>query len=545
MTAPVEHVFKLFVSSPGDVQGERNRIDLVVERLNAQFRGRARIETIRWETSYYSSHETFQAQIPEASQCDVVIAIFGARLGSQLPARFPPMPTGEPYPSGTAYEVLTAIEARRKGKGSPDIYVFREPHAPSVSLDAADRSEIEAQWERLKSFFETWFKNKSGEFLAAFQEFTTTDEFAGKVEDCLRQWLERQGFVAQGAQWDRLLKGSPFPGLSAFDEARRSVFFGRELVTDQAVSRLRRAGAADAQSAHAPFLLLIGGSGSGKSSLLRAGILPTMISPGVIPEIDLWRKAVVTPGLNPFLSLAESLFADEALGAELRSGAFRTREFLAKQLAAEPDIAVAPVRDALELCARRRQAESGFETPRPARLALAVDQAERLLIECDASISARFADLLRALADQGLAYIVMALRSDAYPRFQTFEALVALRDRGATFDLLPPSSAELEQIVTRPVAICTPPLAFEQKDGRSLANLLCADASGGDALPLLQMTLSRLATQEAGRGDGVLRFADYRGMDAAVTQTASEALDLLDEKARAQLPALVTAPWFP
>ena len=156
-----EHVFRLFVSSPGDVQSERNRVDLVVERLNAQFQGRVRIETIRWETSYYSSHETFQSQIPEASACDVVVAIFGSRLGSQLPSHFPPMPTGEPYPSGTAYEVLTAMEARRRGEGVPDIYVFREPHAPSVSLDASDRAEIEAQWERLKRFFETWFKSKS------------------------------------------------------------------------------------------------------------------------------------------------------------------------------------------------------------------------------------------------------------------------------------------------------------------------------------------------------------------------------------------------
>ena len=111
-----ETVLNLFVSSPGDVQSERERVDFVVERLNAEFAGRARIRTIRWETRYYSSHETFQTQIPEAAACDLVVAIFGARLGSPLPAQFPPMPTGEPYPSGTAYEVLSAIEARREGQ---------------------------------------------------------------------------------------------------------------------------------------------------------------------------------------------------------------------------------------------------------------------------------------------------------------------------------------------------------------------------------------------------------------------------------------------
>ena len=293
------------------------------------------------------------------------------------------------------------------------------------------------------------------------------------------------------------------------------------------------------QRSREPFLLLIGGSGSGKSSLLRAGILPRMVTPGAIPEVDLWRKAVVTPGPDPFLSLAESLFVDEALGADLKSGTFRSKELLAKQLAGDPDTAIAPLRDALDRAAQRRQFEAKFQAPRPARLALGVDQAERLLIESDAALAARFANLLQAMTSQGVAYVIMALRSDAYPRFQAFQTLVALRDSGATFDLLPPTPAELEEIVTRPVALCAPPLKFEQKAGRSLAALLVADARGGDALPLLQMTLSRIEAAEVGRGDGLLRFADYHGMDAAVTQTANEALDLLDETARAQLPVLV------
>ena len=109
----------------------------------------------------------------------------------------------------------------------------------------ADRGEIEAQWRRLTEFFETWFRSRSGEFLAAFQEFETTDEFAAKVEDCLRQWLARRGFAAKGATWDRARLGSPFPGLAAFDESRQSVFFGRGLVRrpgDPPSARTRGAG---------------------------------------------------------------------------------------------------------------------------------------------------------------------------------------------------------------------------------------------------------------------------------------------------------------
>ena len=71
-----ERTFRVFVSSPGDVAPERRRIDLVVERLNTEFAGRVRIEMIRCERRYYSAHDTFQKQIPEAADCDLVLAVF-------------------------------------------------------------------------------------------------------------------------------------------------------------------------------------------------------------------------------------------------------------------------------------------------------------------------------------------------------------------------------------------------------------------------------------------------------------------------------------
>ena len=530
-----EQTLRLFVSSPGDVQGERHRIDLVVERLNTEFSGRVRIETVRWERSYYSAHDTFQRQIPEAGECDVVVAVFRGRLGTPLPPEFPPLPSGEPYPSGTAYEILSAIEVRRAGKRVPDVYVFRYPTAPSVGLDAPDRAEVETQWSRLKGFFDRWFQTQAGQFVAAFQTYTSTDEFAVKVEDCLRQWLASRGYLPQGRVWDRVLHGSPFPGLAAFEADRGAVFFGRDAAIGQAVARLREAGGAG----RVPFLLMLGASGAGKSSLLRAGLLPRLLQPGTIPEVDLWRPVVMTPGADPFAALADALFADAALGDELRAGMFRTREMLARQIAGDPVIALAPLRDALDRAAARRQAEARFDAARPARLLLGIDQAERLFTEAPPAIASAWSVLLAALVRQHLATVVMALRSDAYAAFQGVDALVGLRQDGATLDLVPPSAAELEAIVAGPVAACVPPLAFEQRDGRSLAASLVADVRGGDALPLLQVSLARLYAAEAARGDGVLRYADYRGMDEAVTQTANEALATLDEPARAALPALV------
>ena len=73
-------------------------------------------------------------------------------------------------------------------------------------------------------------------------------------------------------------------------------------------------------------------------------------------------------------------------------------------------------------------------------------------------------------------------------RFQACASLLALRVSRATFDLMPPMAAELEEIVTKPVYACEPKLEVGPSDP-PLPERLVADARGGDALPLLQMTL--------------------------------------------------------
>src|SRR5215467_5703795 len=95
--AGLRHV-RVFVSSPGDTIHERGRVDRVVERLNGEFAETARLETIRWETEFYRAHAAFQAEIPEASECDIVIGIFRHRIGIELPPDFAlRLPDGSPY----------------------------------------------------------------------------------------------------------------------------------------------------------------------------------------------------------------------------------------------------------------------------------------------------------------------------------------------------------------------------------------------------------------------------------------------------------------
>ena len=100
------------------------------------------------------------------------------------------MPNGERYPSGTAYEILSAIEAS-KTKSVPDVYVFRYSEPPTVKLDdEATNQLVSEQWNRLKSFFKTWFQTQDGKFKLAFHSFQSTDQFETEVEKLLRTWLD-------------------------------------------------------------------------------------------------------------------------------------------------------------------------------------------------------------------------------------------------------------------------------------------------------------------------------------------------------------------
>ncbi len=218
----------------------------------------------------------------------------------------PPMPSGEPYPSGTAYEVLTAIEQSR-AKGSPSVYLFRKTAAAAIPIeDEAKRTLLLDQLDRLKRFWERYVKTGEGHFKAGYQEFTNPDQFEAQLDTLLRHWLDERVLKGRAVLWPIATKGSPFRGLAAFGAKHAQVFFGRGGDITRAVDALK-----DAALRGAPFLLLVGSSGSGKSSLARAGLAPRLTTPGVVADVDRWRVAMMRPGENkaePVLALARHLF---------------------------------------------------------------------------------------------------------------------------------------------------------------------------------------------------------------------------------------------
>lgn len=543
---------RIFVSSPGDVDHERRRVDRVVERLNGEFAGTVRLKTIRWETDFYRAHATFQAQIPEAAECEIVIAIFRHRIGSELPADFARMEDDRPYPSGSAYEVLSAIAAYRS-QGFPDVYVFRHPDPPMVRLDDPEAERVHQQWRRLKEFFDTWFLSQDGPFKAAFQHFGSTDEFEAQIDRLLRRWLEEKVLQGRAVLWPIETKGSPFRGLAAFGAKHAPVFFGRSRETARAIDLWK-----DAAGRGAPFLLVLGASGSGKSSLARAGLVPRLTAPGVVPGVDVWRVATMRPlemPGGPIEVLATRLLDGEAnipedergrppALPEIADSDYRSPAQLAGLLAHAGAAATAPILNALERVGRAERARHGYQRAVEAHLILLVDQLDELFAP-DLATEQRetFVRLLQLLVETGRVWVLATLRADLYDRFLAEPALLALKTKGAACDLAPPGPAELAEIVRQPAEAADLVFETDPHTGERLDERLLREADRPDMLPLVQLVLDRLF-EERVAGDSLvrLRIAAYEslgGLAGIVDRDAESALDGLDEEAIGALPRLL------
>jgi hypothetical protein len=187
---------------------------------------------------------------------------------------------------------------------------------------------------------------------------------------------------------DRLRRlDSPYPGLRPFETQESHLFFGRDLQIAELVSRLTRN----------RFLAVLGVSGSGKSSLVRAGLLPALERGGVSEGRRRWRIVVARPAGAPFESLAASLQQVGLDPTGLRDSSHGLID-IARQLPADESLLV--VIDQFEELFRYRDVEAIGEEARRQHSSAATDAAE-------------FVQLLLAASDhQPPVFTVITMRSD-------------------------------------------------------------------------------------------------------------------------------------
>src|SRR5919202_905046 len=301
---------------------------------------------------------------------------------------------------------------------------------------------------------------------------------------------------------------SPYPGLVPFAPEDAAVFFGRQAETQRLVELLT----STLQRGPGRMVAVVGPSGSGKSSLVHAGLLPRLARH---PE-----RWVVVPPLRPGRQPTANL-----VGSLARAFATRGRPRPADELAAT--LARGPV-GLVELAGQLADL-SANGAGRPGVLII-VDQAEELLTRTGAHEQQTFLELLGgALHEDSPVWAVATLRSEFLSTAPERAGLAEAVDDPLVIE--PLSRGRLAEVIARPAQRA----GLDLEPG--LVERMVVDTAGGDALPLLGYTLHELhrRTGPAGR----ITAADYDAVGGVIGALRHRADRLTDELRRRGLGELV------
>ncbi|MFN2417947.1 MAG: AAA family ATPase [Candidatus Limnocylindria bacterium] len=281
----------------------------------------------------------------------------------------------------------------------------------------------------------------------------------------------------------------PYKGLSTFQADDAALFFGREQLVADLVARL----------AGASFLAVVGPSGSGKSSVVRAGLLPALAA-GTLPGSSEWLVAVMRPGEHPVRTLDRTLWA-------------AMRQSHRDRIAREHD-ALAAVQTTLEA---------------DERLLLVVDQLEEAFTLCtDVVERAAFIDgLTKAARDaRGRAIIIATVRADFYGHAAAFGGLAELLAENHAL-VGPLTAEEYRRAIEEPARV-----VGARIDPR-LTDALIAEVLGEPgALPLLSTALVELWQHRERRVIPAQALAVTGGVRGTVARLAEAAYEGLSDEQR-------------
>jgi hypothetical protein len=258
------------------------------------------------------------------------------------------------------------------------------------------------------------------------------------------------------------LDRSPYVGLRAFHGSDEEIFFGRVTEAQELITRLSRHG----------IVAVVGPSGVGKSSLVRAGVLPALTR-GAIPDSDTWTQVIMTPGSHPLKTLATALAAtsDDLTDADVEA-----------LLAAGPD----GLHDVAEALLRARMPTT--------KVLLVIDQLEEAFTLADRHEATRLVDLLTTAsqrADSRVAAVV-TLRGDFFDAAAHVGGMAHLLSH-AQYVVPPLEGEQVEEAVVGPARRAG--LTLEP----GLLGRILTDMAGQDgALPLLAHLLRALWERRVG-----------------------------------------------
>jgi hypothetical protein len=491
-------------------------------------------------------------------QYDLVINILWSRLGTRSAPMFV-MPDGSRPGSATEYEVGWVLDQSKLTPRFPALHVYWNRATPAAPLEPKEKREnLCRQWDAVQEFCAAWEKNDETRFRECCHEYRELEEFENlfreHFRDFLARQLDRQIGLRKALRKVRYLESNPFRGLNLFDFEHAALYHGRTKAVWEVLDALK-----NQARAKKPFVLVLGPTGSGKSSLVRAGVLPLLTQGGTSLGNGPWRRAVTRPGAggDPFDSLAAALrgkFALPELQEEESPVEWRN---LASRLREDPNGAVARIAAALGQVTREeldhletdglparksegvevvRQKSLGPIKPKM-HLALVVDQLEELFTAGVSPVLQRkYISALAALANCEGVFIIATLRSSFYAHCQHFPELIELTALSGRYELQPPTPRGIGNIIRFPADAAGLRFERDPDTGRSLDEALVEAAiASPEPLPLLEHLLSRLYQRQLDRKDGWLLWSDYRGLgelQGALAQHEKSVFSMLkpDEK---------------
>ncbi|MFV1962982.1 MAG: BTAD domain-containing putative transcriptional regulator, partial [Acidimicrobiia bacterium] len=292
---------------------------------------------------------------------------------------------------------------------------------------------------------------------------------------------------------------NPFKGLEAFKEEDTDLFFGRDRLVADILTRI---------TDHR-IVTVVGPSGSGKSSAVKSGVVPALRK-GAIDGSDNWLIASMIPSAHPF--------------AEIEAALLRTTldppDSLRDQLDGSPDeilravLRISPTNDTT--------------------VAIIIDQFEELFTITDPATTQRFLTALNNAADdpRGRIHIIVTLRADFYDRPLRHAAFGSAMSKGVV-NIVPMAPEELEQAASQPATKA----GVRLEPGLEAA--LIGDVLGQPgALPLFQFALTDLFSRRVGETLTLASYRDIGGVDGSVGRKAEQIYEKLTPDQQTTTPQL-------
>jgi tetratricopeptide (TPR) repeat protein len=324
----------------------------------------------------------------------------------------------------------------------------------------------------------------------------------------------------------------PYPGFPPFEEKDAAIFFGRDAQIVRGLDELRRL----ARTGVERMLIILGASGCGKSSFLRAGLWPRLKRDdrAWLPLATIRPERAVISGTFGLVEALYRIMNETPFAEKLqKQDVPRSRADIEEFVTSNDD-------GLLKILAVLKQAGhmpglSGEATP-PPTIVIPIDQGEELFNEEGHAETKRFINILsKTLAADRSVLALLTMRTDSFPQVQNDTMLAALPKEIFTLDKMLEGS--YREVIEGPAALVKPkPLTIDPR----LTEALLKDAAGQDALALLAFTLRYLYDKYQANNELSLESYEKLGRLKGVIETTVRQA-LVEGVAKGELPKHETA----